>query len=173
MKLRTFVLLLVFLLIALFAILNWSAFNEPQTLSLGVTSVVAPLGVVMLALVAALSAVFLAVLFYVQTSALLDSRRHARELRAQRELAEDAESSRFVDLRTFLANELAEIRERGEASREAFESRLGSVEAGLRAAITDSGNTIAAYVGEVDERLERAENEGRAKLPAPKGERSA
>ncbi len=167
MKVRTFVLLLVFLLIALFAVLNWDAFNAATTLSLGFGTVEAPLGVVMLAIVIAISILFLAVLFYVQTSALLETRRHARELNAQRELADRAEASRFNELREYLKAELGGISERAESAQAAIDARIGALESELRAAILESGNSLASYIGEVDDRIERSGGERRPELPAP------
>ena len=109
MPLRTIVLLIILAVVALFAALNWSAFLAPTTLSLGFTQVQAPLGLLMLALLAAVTAVFLGYLVYLQTTALLESRRHAKELQAQRELADQAEASRFTELRSFIDSRLSEV----------------------------------------------------------------
>jgi uncharacterized integral membrane protein len=109
MPLRTVVLLIILAVVALFAALNWSAFLAPTTLSLGFTQVQAPLGLLMLALLAAVTAVFLGYLVYLQSTVLLESRRHAKELQAQRELADQAEASRFTELRSFIDSRLNEV----------------------------------------------------------------
>jgi uncharacterized integral membrane protein len=109
MPLRTVVILVVLVLVTVFTALNWSAFMAPTTLSLGVAHVQAPLGLIMLALMAILTALFLTYLVYVQTTVLLESRRHAKELQAQRELADQAEASRFTELRTYLETRLTEV----------------------------------------------------------------
>ena len=109
MPLRTIVLLVVLAAIALFAALNWRAFVAPTTLSLGFAEVQGPLGLIMLGLIAILTALFLTYLVYLQTSVLLEARRHARELQAQRELADQAEASRFTELRSYLDRRLQEI----------------------------------------------------------------
>jgi hypothetical protein len=109
MPLRTVVLLIVFAAVVLFAALNWGAFLTPTTLSLGVAQVQAPLGLIMLGLVALLAALFLAYVVYLQSSVLLETRRHARELQSQRELADQAEASRFTELRTYLETRLTEL----------------------------------------------------------------
>jgi ATP-dependent exoDNAse (exonuclease V) beta subunit (contains helicase and exonuclease domains) len=80
MKLRTVFLLLILGAIAAFSALNWNHFIAPTTLSLGLTEIQAPLGVIMLGVVAFLTAFFLVFVVYVQASALFDSRRHAQEL---------------------------------------------------------------------------------------------
>ena len=109
MPLRTIVLLVVLAAIALFAALNWRAFVAPTTLSLGFAEVQGPLGLIMLLLLAILTALFLTYLVYLQTSVLLESRRHAKELQAQRELADQAEASRFTELRGYLEGRLKEM----------------------------------------------------------------
>jgi hypothetical protein len=126
MPLRTVVLLIVCTVVALFAALNWSAFLAPTTLSLGVAQVQAPLGLIMLVLTAVLAALFLAYVVYLQSTVLLEARRHAKELQAQRELADQAEVSRFTELRAYL------------------DARLSELE-----------NSLSAQLGEMRERLER------------------
>ena len=93
---------------------------------------------------AALAAVLLAYALKLQVNALSDSRRQSEELRRQRELADQAEASRFTELRQYLEAELAAIRQAQQHS-----------EQRLRDELTTSTNTLSACIGEVDERLER------------------
>jgi ABC-type multidrug transport system fused ATPase/permease subunit len=109
MYLRTVLILAVLGLIVLFSALNWSAFIAPTVLSLGFTSVEAPLGLILLAIVALLTLLFLVYVTYLQSTVLLESRRHARELQLQRDLAEQAEASRFNQLRTLMETELQKL----------------------------------------------------------------
>ena len=109
MPLRTVFLIVVLALIALFAVLNWGAFLAPTTLSFGVAQVQAPLGLIMLGLLAVLTALFLLYVVYLQTTVILEWRRREKELQASRELADQAEASRFTELRTHLDTRLTEI----------------------------------------------------------------
>ena len=120
MQLRNVIVILVLLLVVIFAALNWSAIMAPTTLSLGVAQVQAPLGLVLLALLAILSTIFLLYVVYLQTSVLLETRRHQKELQAQRELADQAEASRFTELRSHLDTRISEL----EAS---FSAQLGEM----------------------------------------------
>lgn len=129
---------LVLVLVGLFALINWPVFTAATPLSLGFTTVEAPLGVIMLGLVAFLCVLFTVWVISLQASALLDSRRQTRELQTQRDLADKAEASRFTELRGDLM------------------ARLDRVEAESRRAIDQTGNTIAAHLGELEDRLERA-----------------
>jgi len=155
MKVRTLFLLLTVGAIAAFTALNWSAFMTQATLSLGVANVQAPLGLVMLGLVAFLAALFLVFVVYLQTSVLLEARRHARELQANRELAGEAEASRFTELRGFLEAELKRQAGLDAESRAVVLARLDQLDRDLRFAVAQSGNTLAAYIGELEDRLER------------------
>ena len=155
MKIRTLFLLIVLVAIGAFAALNWNAFMAPTTLSLGFVVVQAPLGLVMLALLAFLTALFLVFVVYVQASVLLDARRHARELQANRELADQAEASRFTELHRFLEAELKKVADLDAESRAALQARLDQLDRDLRSAVEESGNTLAAYIGELEDRLEK------------------
>ena len=155
MKARTLLLLLAVVAIAAFTALNWNAIMAPATLSLGVADVQAPLGLVMLGLVAFLAALFLVFVVYLQTSVLLEARRHARELQANRELADQAEASRFTELRGFLEMELKRQAGLDAESKAVVLARLDQLDRDLRSAVEQSGNTLAAYIGELEDRLER------------------
>jgi len=90
MYLRTILIVLALGALTLFTAVNWSAFNTPTTLSVIFATVEAPLGLVLLGMVVLLAALFLIYVVYLQSSVLLETRRHARELHSQRELAEHA-----------------------------------------------------------------------------------
>ena len=77
MKIRTFLLLLTLAVVVLFAALNWSTFVTPTALSLGVTEVQAPFGLVMLGLMAFMAVLFLVFIVYLQSGVLLEARRNA------------------------------------------------------------------------------------------------
>jgi uncharacterized integral membrane protein len=109
MRVRTLVVVVLLLLVALFAALNWAAFTTPTALWLGVATVHAPLGLILLGMIVFLAAVFLGYVVYLQTSFLMEARRSARELQAQRSLADQAEESRFTELRAHLDARLTEI----------------------------------------------------------------
>lgn len=153
MKARSLILLIVLALIVLFALLNWSVFMAPTTLSLGITEVQAPFGLVMLGLMAFLTMLFLVFVVYLQSGVLLETRRNARELQANRELADKAEASRFTDLREFLAAELQIIGQQNAELKTALLARLEQSDRELQTSIEQSGNTLAAYVGELGDRL--------------------
>ncbi len=155
MHLRTVLVLLVLGILAAFAAANWNSFMAPTTLSLLFATVQAPLGLVMLGFTALLTALFLLFIAYLQASLLMDSRRNARELQAQRTLADQAEASRIAELRGYLEVELPKLAKAIAESQGAVETRLDRLDRDLRSVVEEAGNTLAAYIGEFEDRLER------------------
>ncbi len=146
MNSRTLVLLLIVAATAALAVLNWTALSEPSPISLGVTTVDAPLGLIMLGLTVLLGVFFIAYVLSLQGSVLLDTRRHTKEMQAQRELADKAEASRFTELRAFLENQHQQTQSQ-------LMARLDALESHLAARAQESDNSTTAYVGQLEQQL--------------------
>jgi biopolymer transport protein ExbB/TolQ len=155
MYLRTLLIIVVIGLLAVFALLNWSVFLAQTTLSVGFTTVEAPLGLILLSVTGVLTLLFLIYVVYLQSSALVESRRFSRELQAQREIADHAEASRFNQLQSFLTAEMGQLAQQTLESKTATLAKLDEVERDLRTAIEQSANTLAAYLGEIEDRFDR------------------
>lgn len=153
MKLRSLLLLLVLLAVAGFTALNWSVILTPTALNLGVADVQAPLGLIMLGLVIFLVAFFLVYVLYLQTTVLFDARANAKELQTNRKLADQAEASRFTELRHYLEAELTKLAASDKAAQAAVLARVEQLEKNLALAVEQSGNSVAAAVAEMDDRL--------------------
>jgi len=153
MYLRTLLIVLVLGALALFTVVNWHAFTTPTTLSLIVGTVEAPLGLMLLGAAAALTALFLIYVVYLQSSVLLETRRHERELYGQRSLAEHAEKSRIEDLRDSLETKLDELARRNDAETTKVLARLDRLDGDLRQSIEQGQNALAAAMAEIDNRL--------------------
>ena len=149
MNLRTGLVVLVLVVIAVFAALNWTVLMAPTDLSLAVAHVNAPLGLIMLGLIVLLAAVFLIYIVVLQAGMMAESRRISKELKVQRELADKAEASRFDELRVAY---LAEM--------QALNDRIDRLDRELRSTFEANANGINATMGEIDDRLRRAESGG-------------
>lgn len=147
MKIRTLLLLLLFFVIAVFVALNWSEFIIPTDLSLGLGTVQAPLGLVMLGLVVLLTVTFLVFAAYLKTSVLLESRRQSQELQSTRELAEKAEVSRFTELREFLEVELKRVTAINSESMAGVLAKLDQLEIDFAAAVKEIDRKLVAQQG--------------------------
>lgn len=158
MHIRTLLVMLVFGVMVVFAAANWSAFMAPTTLSLLFATIEAPLGLIMLGFAGILTAVFLVFIAYLQASLLMDTRRHTRELQAQRTLADQAEASRLAELRGYLEIELQKLEKEIAESRTAAEAHLDRLDRDLRSVVDQAGNSLAASIGELEDRLERGKS---------------
>lgn len=134
---RALAFFLVLVLVGLFALLNWDAFVALTPLNLGLITVQAPLGLIMLGLVVFLCVLFTVWVIALQAGSLMEARRQTRELQAQRDLADRAEASRFTELRTELM------------------ARLDRLQGESRLAIEESANSVAAHIGQLEDRLDR------------------
>ena len=155
MYLRTMLIIVVLGILVVFAAINWNAFTSPTTLSVGFTTVEAPLGLILLGIATGLTLLFLIYVVYLQSSTLMESRRYGRELQAQREIAEQAEASRIAQLHSFLEAELRKLANQTDEAKAGLFTRLEQLERDLRLTVEQSGNTLAAYLGEIEDRFER------------------
>lgn len=145
MNQRTVVILVVFGLLAIFVAFNWSALLAPTSLWLGVTSVQAPLGLILLGFIAVLSAMFLAYVIYFQGVALLESRRHARDVAT---LGEQVKS-----LEERLGARIGTIETNAGAAEGRLLQRLDKLDHDFGAAMERTESAMAAYVGELSDRI--------------------
>lgn len=182
MSLRSLFLLLVCAAVVTFVGVNWTEMNQPTDLSLIFTQVRAPLGLVLLSLMALLAALFVGVMAYTQGTVLMETRRHAKELAAQRELADKAEASRFTDLRAHLDKEVERLSGTIDRQMQETLSRIDRAEMGLRDRPVDAeiGRLVQAVENhnrDLHSRVDRLEmglREGLAGyIPAPPSVRPA
>ena len=155
MPLRTVMLLLLALVLAVFVAVNWTAFMTPTVLSLIVTSVQAPLGLVMLVITGLLAALFLGYALYLQGSVLLETRRMTRDLQSQRQLADQAEASRFTELRGTLETRLDQLATTLADDRTRHAAEMARFSDELKLALDHAANGLAAQVGELEDRMVR------------------
>ena len=132
MSLRSLILLVVGVLILIFVGVNWTEMTRPTDLSLIVTDVHAPLGLVLLGIMVLLAVLFIGLIAYTQAAVLMETRRQSKELAAQRELADKAELSRFTELRSHLDAEVSKLSESVHRQSQDLMSRVDRAEMGLR-----------------------------------------
>jgi uncharacterized integral membrane protein len=154
MHTRNWLLALTGAVLCTFVLINWNTVTQSMPISLLIVTVNAPLGLVLLTLCGAMMAVVIGYALHVQFAAFGDSRRQAAELKSQRELADQAEQSRFSALRTTLESEFAALRQ-----------QLAGIETRLRQESQESTNGLAACIGEIEDRLERQSPTSSALLP--------
>ncbi len=146
MKSRIALLVLIIAVIGVLAFFNFPYLAQEMPMSLGITTVQAPLGLILIALTALMAIVFIAYVIAMQGAWLLEARAHSKEMAAQRELADKAEASRFTELRIAIENLHKEEERR-------LLDRMDTLEAHLQARALESDNSTAAYVGQLEQQL--------------------
>ncbi len=106
MKIRTIILFLVIVVMAIFLILNWQALMAEQPIDLVYTTVHAPLGAIVVIAFAAIIVLLLIYMVIQQASVTLELRAASKEARQARQVAEDAEKSRLVDFKKALLDRM-------------------------------------------------------------------
>lgn len=132
------IILAALLLLAVFTLANWSVLTAPTTLSFVAFNIEGPLGIILLGVTLVLVALFVLYALTLRTNMLMESRRLNQELQAQRKLAESAETSRINELRTRI------------------DARMDEAEQSMQLAINEATNSLAALVGEMDDKIDRA-----------------
>ena len=154
MRIRTLLTLIFCVLVATFVSLNWNELARTTVLNLGFSQTQGPLGLVMLGLLLLAIVVFGAYALAVQTTLLLETRAHAKEMKTQRELTDKAEISRFTELRNMIERIETDSQARTTQSQQLVQEQLHTLQRELRANIENSGNILAAYMGELEDRFE-------------------
>ncbi len=154
MRTRSILLVVAILLVAGFAALNWSEIIQSTPLSFGLFVTNAPLGAILLAVLAITLVLFLASTAAMRTQSLLDYRTHQKTLEAQRELADKAEASRFVELRTQMDEHLNRLGERDAIAATEFDKAMLQSRRETQVQVEQIGRMLAARLNELETRLD-------------------
>ncbi|MBP7568309.1 MAG: LapA family protein [Burkholderiaceae bacterium] len=138
MSLRLLVVILALGVLGAFTAVNWGTFVAPSTLDLFFTQVQAPLGMIMLGVLVAVSLAFVAYMSFWQGNVLMEMRRMHKEVERQRSLAEQEEQSRLREVREDIAR---------------LHGRIVQAQDGLSQEIRENGDSLAASLAVMDQRL--------------------
>jgi uncharacterized integral membrane protein len=155
MKIIVWITTVALVMLALFTAANWSLVTAPASLNFLAFSVQGPLGLILLGATLLLVALCAVYVLSLRTSTLVETRRHFKELDVQRQLADKAEASRFTALGTQISDELARTRTALDETRTQLLHRADMLEQSLLKSLNETANTLSAYVGEVDDKLDR------------------
>jgi uncharacterized integral membrane protein len=155
MKFRTLLVVVFILLVAVLVALNLDEILRPTPLNLGLATMQAPMGLVLLGLLTAVLVVFLLTLVLNQTTHLMEVRKITREATEQRHLADKAEASRFVELRDFMQAQLQAVATRDQEISDRLIRKMEEVQLRTAEVIEQTANGHSASLGELEDRLER------------------
>jgi uncharacterized integral membrane protein len=154
MRIKTTLLIIGIALVAAFTALNIDEFTRVSVLSVGVSTVQLPLGLVLLGLLIVALVGFLISTVFIESANLIQTRKYARDLEVQRNLADKAESSRFIELQRAMKAADLVVAERDAVNLKAFTDSLANTQLALTQRIEQSDNATAAYIGQLQDRLE-------------------
>jgi uncharacterized protein HemX len=144
MRAKTILLLAIIGLAAVFLFINWPMLAAPARFKFLFGAIEIPMGMVIVGLLTALGLAFAVYMAVWQRGVLNDYRRVSQELRAQQQLADGAESSRFTALSTLMKEELAKLDQHIALELETLRGELHATE-----------NSISATLAEMDDRMRR------------------
>jgi hypothetical protein len=154
MRTRSILLVVAILLVAGFAALNWAEIVRPTTLLFGPVAMDAPLGAILLGLLALTLVLFLASTAAMRTQSLIDYRNHQKTLEAQRELADKAEASRFNELRTHMDEHMRRMGERDSIAASEYDKAMLESRREVQTQMEQMNRMLAARMTELEHRLE-------------------
>ncbi|MEP6548558.1 MAG: hypothetical protein ABJD53_13945 [Gammaproteobacteria bacterium] len=146
---RLAILFLVALLFAAFFVINWSALAIPIHINLLFYSLDLANGILLGGLLAIAAAVLTISFGLSQRRLRLANRRLEAELLAQQRLVNEAEGSRILGLQKSIADEMTRL----------GRDLTASID-GVRGELRDTEHSIAATLGEIDDRLRRNTQDG-------------
>ena len=153
MRTRTILLVVAILLVAGFAALNWSEMVRSTPLSFGIMVADAPLGLILMGLLVLTLLLFLGSAAAMRTQSLMEYRTHQKTLEAQRELADKAEASRFVELRNQMDQHLKAMRERDAIAATEVDKAMLQSRREMQAHMEQMNRLISARLDEMEQRL--------------------
>jgi len=145
--------IIVFILLAIFTAANWTVLTTPTLLSFVAFSIEGPLGVILLGVTLGLTLLVVVYALLLRTSWLIESRRLNRQLEEQHELAEKAESSRIVALQETLKREFTELQTSLKELNAAGIARIERAEQTLAKTIEENTNSLVAQIGYLDDKM--------------------
>src|SRR4051794_13413495 len=154
MRARLIVLLVAILLVAGFAALNSAEIMRPTPLNFGAFTTDAPLGAILLGLLAVALLVFLASSAAAGARMRNTENRYHRELQVQRDLAEREEASRFTQLPQHFDNHVREARQRDALVSTEFEKSMLQSHRELRHQLEQIHHTLSTRLGELESRMD-------------------
>jgi hypothetical protein len=147
--------LVLFSLISGFVGLNWTEFTTPTALSIGVGVIQAPVGLVMLGVLALVMGFFVIYALYLHTTELIRTRRLSKEMEAQRKLVNAAEESRVTELHNFITEHFAAQRKLDAEMMAAIHAKIESGTDSVCKSLEETSNSVSAQLGQLEDRLDK------------------
>lgn len=181
MRIRTMLLLLVMILMAVFLIINWTALSTVMTVNLVYTEIQAPLGAIVVGSFVGLTLILLLYMVWQQASVTMELRSAYKEARNAREVADHAEKSRFQESNRLMGERLEklealvttrsdEMLSSVQKQTARFDERIEMMERNLKNYAEDGQKRQDAAIEQINKDLTVLEKNILTGLPAPRTE---
>ena len=155
MKFIGAVIIVALFLLGVFLLTNWNTLIIPTQLSFLFFDAEFPVGLIFLGVTLVLATLLISYTLMLRTTMLMEAHRYASELQAQRKLAESAETSRFDQPREQITLEFARLHTANQDTRTSLMAHTESMDQSLHKILDEATNSLYAYTGEVEEKLDR------------------
>ena len=153
MHFRTVFLLLLFVLCSVFLVVNWEGVMADVTVNLLYTEIQSPLGLILL-LGPGLVILICLVYGFVQQAALsMELCRVNKLLQQARDLAQKAEQSRYVELKSEMQKQILVLQHQSASRHSSLMAAVNGLPSAVEARAHETVNSLSARVGEVEDRL--------------------
>lgn len=153
MRVVLVIIAIVFVMLLVFTAANWQILTTVTPLSFVAFSIEGPLGVILLGVCLTLTVLVVSYALLLRTNWLMESHRFSRQLEEQRELADRAETSRITALQEMLKYEFETLTNALNKIEESNSLRIEAAERSLGKIIEDTGNSLEANLGYLDDKL--------------------
>lgn len=153
MHLRSVFLLLIFVLCSVFLVVNWEGVMADVSVNLLYTQIQAPLGLILLLGPGLLILVCLIWGFIQQAMLSMELRKVHKQLSQAQDLAQKAELSRYMELKSELQKQILDLQNQASARHSALINAINVVQQEVERNSHETVNSLSASVGEVEDRL--------------------
>lgn len=143
-------------LLGVFLYANWNVLTIPTQLSFLFFDADIPASFIFLGVMLMFAALLIGYTLMLRTTMLMESHHYANELKAQRKLADSAETSRFEQLREQITLEFSRLHTANQETRTSLMVHTESMEQSLQKKLDEATNSFYAYAGEIEEKLDHA-----------------
>lgn len=155
MRLKTFFLLLLLIICCVFLVVNWTAILTEVPVNFLVDTVDAPIALIVLLGLGVLVIICLLYALWLQASLALEMRKSHRETEAARALAENAEKSRFSELKSEMQKAFAELQTDADLRKNSVIDRVDALEKRFDEGFVQTINSLSSSVGEVEDSVHK------------------
>ncbi|HAW45125.1 MAG TPA: hypothetical protein DCW60_02075 [Sutterella sp.] len=151
MNIKSVILLLIVVFCGFFLVINWQGIVTDVAVDFGFYKADAPLALIVLLGLGALVVICLLYAMWLQASMALEMRKVRREAQSSKNLAEDAEKSRFLELKADIEKLKGEWQNQADTRRDQMIKRIDELDKRFEEGFVQTINSLSSSVGELED----------------------